>query len=429
MRWSVLRGLVRRRGVHGGAGGELVCRIPHYRSKRPGAAHEEVEVWQPRSNQEVQSWAEQNLAAAAAAAAAATGGGGVVVGFDVEWRPPFKAGAHNKVALVQLATTSSVMLVQLNRFPDFPEALADIIKSDRVVKVGVGVLEDLKLLKKDYGVAFSTFHDLGTAAKRLNQRVTAAGDDSQPLPATYGLQSMAKAFLGVDVAKPKRIRMGNWESRVLSSEQVVYAAYDALISRDVYTYLQDTGIMSEEHVDQFVGTLFRARGTGREQIRQVFSFGLESDEMRRRIASRLVETDDLWLSGGTATSSTSSAPASAGSGDVTSWRDSALILFSRLGLSPQFVTQRHQQDPTSNVTVHVVVDSRVIGSGRGPSKEAAVDQACRAIIEEILPLQRSSVSNDEDILGVYAGKEDRLPKRWAQYFASKPTLYSHPSSD
>jgi ribonuclease D len=60
--------------------------------------------------------------------------------------------------------------------------------------------------------------------------------DTPTLPLTFGLQSISKAFLGVDISKPRKIRLGNWDNKVLNLDQITYAAYDALLSRDIYCY-------------------------------------------------------------------------------------------------------------------------------------------------------------------------------------------------
>jgi len=198
-------------------GAVRTVRIPHY-SKR--VEREEVEVVLPGNNEEIHAWATKHKLLEPTST--------VFVGLDVEWRPAFRVGERNKVALVQLATSSSVILVQLNRFQSFPKTLAQMISHDLVHKVGVGVLEDLKLLKRDYDVNFSetAFTDLNKAVKKLLHNDTSKNQ--------LGLQTLAKELLGVEVPKPKRVRLGNWENVELTHEQICYAAYDAVLSYDIH---------------------------------------------------------------------------------------------------------------------------------------------------------------------------------------------------
>jgi hypothetical protein len=211
-----------------------VLRIPHY-STTPGRG--EVEVWVAHTNDEIAEWVRANIKSSPSIDL------GHVVGLDVEWRPPFKPRTINPVALVQVASESSVLLVQLNRFPgSFPSALAEVINSETVIKVGVSVLDDLKLLTRDYGVKYSdSYSDIGSLARRLSDRVKSGkgvdtSTETPTLPLTFGLQSISKAFLGVDISKPRKIRLGNWDNKVLNLDQITYAAYDALLSRDIYCY-------------------------------------------------------------------------------------------------------------------------------------------------------------------------------------------------
>ena len=213
-----------------------VLRIPHYNST---AGREEVEVWVAHTNDEIAEWVRVNVKSSSSTGTPFAN----VVGLDVEWRPPFKPRTINPVALVQVASESSVLLVQLNRFPGtFPSALAEVLNSQTVLKVGVSVLEDLKLLTRDYGVKYSdSYSDIGSLARRLSDRVKSGkgvdtSTETPTLPLTFGLQSISKAFLGVDISKPRKIRLGNWDNKVLNLDQITYAAYDALLSRDIYCY-------------------------------------------------------------------------------------------------------------------------------------------------------------------------------------------------
>ena len=109
------------------------------------------------------------------------------VGFDVEWRPTFQSGKVSRTAVLQLAVDNEALVVQLryfapvtlsyiaetlgfldekylcdenevigttrdkNKLEQFPPSLIKLLSSKRIVKVGVGVLDDLAKLQTDFG--------------------------------------------------------------------------------------------------------------------------------------------------------------------------------------------------------------------------------------------------------------------------------------
>ena len=80
-----------------------------------------------------------------------------VLGFDLEWKPIYyKGGKENPVALVQLASYDTVLLLQISAmegrssksmqvhiiaiiFLEFPSKLAEILANSEIVKAGVAI--------------------------------------------------------------------------------------------------------------------------------------------------------------------------------------------------------------------------------------------------------------------------------------------------
>ncbi len=79
-----------------------------------------------------------------------------ILGFDLEWRPNFVKGSpENPVALVQLASDETILLIHLTYMPrkshdlapglfsrgraGFPEKLRDLLLDPTVIKAGVGI--------------------------------------------------------------------------------------------------------------------------------------------------------------------------------------------------------------------------------------------------------------------------------------------------
>ena len=118
------------------------------------------------------------------------------VGFDVEWRPTFQSGKVSRTAVLQLAVDNEALVVQLryfapvtlsyiaetlgfldkkylcdenevigttqdkNKLEQFPPSLIKLLSSNRIVKVGVGVLDDLAKLQTDFGTPIGEYKDV-----------------------------------------------------------------------------------------------------------------------------------------------------------------------------------------------------------------------------------------------------------------------------
>jgi hypothetical protein len=152
----------------------------------------------------------------------------VILGFDVEWRPSFNKGTkNNKVSLIQLCTMNSAILIQIMELNHIPKSLKEVMQSKNIIKVGVGILDDLDKLEKDWNLPYRSgaFFDLGAVTRRLL-------NDSM---AKCGLVSLAHKYLDTQmVTKPKKIQMSNWENVVLTDAQIKYATYDAYIGKFIF---------------------------------------------------------------------------------------------------------------------------------------------------------------------------------------------------
>src|ERR687896_2669162 len=69
-----------------------------------------------------------------------------LLGFDTETRPAFRRGERYAPSLVQLAGESVVWVFQIQR-SDFSSFLARVFTSASIVKAGVAIGDDLRLLK------------------------------------------------------------------------------------------------------------------------------------------------------------------------------------------------------------------------------------------------------------------------------------------
>ncbi|CAN8001693.1 unnamed protein product [Ixodes hexagonus] len=153
-----------------------------------------------------------------------------VLGLDSEWTTV--QGHRHRVALLQLAPNPNFsILVRLCQFNDetsmvtLPESLRDILRDVKIIKVGVGVIDDAHKLLTDYAIDVWGCLDLRHALGCL--------PDLGDFPKA-GLRSLSEALLGVSPDKSWRIRCSNWEADVLTDDQIRYAADDALLSVQIF---------------------------------------------------------------------------------------------------------------------------------------------------------------------------------------------------
>lgn len=149
-----------------------------------------------------------------------------ILGFDVETKPVFRKGVTHQPALVQLAGSDSVTLFQINRFSNY-DPLAQLLSDERVLKVGVGLTNDIQSLKSIFKFKPNTFLDLADETKRV-------GIES------HGLRTLSARFLEFRISK--RAQCSNWENHTLKPYQVSYAATDAWVSREIYLVMKRRGL-------------------------------------------------------------------------------------------------------------------------------------------------------------------------------------------
>lgn len=150
-----------------------------------------------------------------------------VLGFDTETRPTFRKGKVNLPSLVQLACADVVYLIQLNWVP-LGEMLADLLSDPAIIKTGVAVRDDIRDLQKLYAFRDGGVVDLGEVARDLGLE-------------THGLRNLAANFLGIRISKGAQC--SNWSNRELGPQQVVYAATDAWVSREIHITMRNLGLV------------------------------------------------------------------------------------------------------------------------------------------------------------------------------------------
>lgn len=148
-----------------------------------------------------------------------------VLGFDTETRPAFRKGVSYSPALLQLATSRAVYILQLKLIGDL-SGLEALLSDAAALKVGVSLAYDVRKLQEVLPFMPAGFVEVEGLAKSLHIQ-------------NAGLRGLAALLMGVRISKASRT--SNWEVPVLTQAQVVYAATDAWVSRELYLKLVEMG--------------------------------------------------------------------------------------------------------------------------------------------------------------------------------------------
>ncbi|XP_058455385.1 exonuclease 3'-5' domain-containing protein 2 [Malaya genurostris] len=140
-----------------------------------------------------------------------------ILGLDCEWVN--EQGKRHPVALLQLASHRGLCaLFRLCEMRRIPPELTDLLNDSSILKVGVGPVDDAKLLKLDYNLKVTSALDLRHLAEKGG------------FPGPFGLARLAEKTLGVKMDKHWRVRASNWETPELTERQILYAANDAHVA-------------------------------------------------------------------------------------------------------------------------------------------------------------------------------------------------------
>ena len=150
-----------------------------------------------------------------------------VAGFDTETRPAFRKGESYLPSIVQVATARQVYIFPL-RYPDTHGVLGELLAAPHTAKAGVALAYDLRTLKQVFPFTERHMLDLGQIAKRRGYEQT-------------GVRNLAGLLLGYRI--PKGAKTTNWSAPQLTAAQIVYAATDAWVSRELYLKFEAEGMI------------------------------------------------------------------------------------------------------------------------------------------------------------------------------------------
>ena len=147
------------------------------------------------------------------------------VGFYTESKPIFvanqpKTGPH----VLQVSTQHHAFLFSPN-LTSSNELLAEIIQSEKIIKVGFGLKSDRGPIHRKLGLKLRSTVELSVIVRRLGYKQQ------------VGLQAAVAIVLNQYLQKSKKLTTSNWASNPLSARQKLYAANDAYASLQVYLKL------------------------------------------------------------------------------------------------------------------------------------------------------------------------------------------------
>ncbi len=144
-----------------------------------------------------------------------------VVGFDTETKPVFVRGQQNKVALMQVALPDKVFLIRLKQTGITPH-LVEFLESDKILKAGVALRDDIKALQRLKHYKPGGFIELAHMSKQAGLEVES-------------VKKLTALLLGFRISKSAQT--SNWEAEVLHEKQISYAATDAWVCLQIYNRL------------------------------------------------------------------------------------------------------------------------------------------------------------------------------------------------
>ena len=108
------------------------------------------------------------------------------MGFDCEWPCDKRSGEQGKLALIQVACSKNIWLLQVSSLSELPSALVSFLEDIEIKKAGRAVNGDCKKIERDFpGIRCQGMLELASFCKERD----AIGD------ARMGLEAICKKLL------------------------------------------------------------------------------------------------------------------------------------------------------------------------------------------------------------------------------------------
>ncbi len=152
-----------------------------------------------------------------------------IVGIDTESKPAFRKGEYNPISLIQIATPDKVFLLRINK-TGFDQELVDYLKDPTYTKIGIGMTDDIRDLRKLKNFDPQGFVDLSKVAERIGLT-------------KLGARNMVATLFHHRISKSQQT--SNWENETLTESQISYAATDAWICLKIYNKFSEKNLIPQ----------------------------------------------------------------------------------------------------------------------------------------------------------------------------------------
>lgn len=130
---------------------------------------------------------------------------------------------RDKLCLIQIRAGETTFLFDTLGECDL-SFLCAFFADPRVLKVFHAGDNDIRILRRDYGMTFTNIFDTHRAAGLLGCHY-------------LSLSTLITQYLGIEFVKSKKIQRSRWDVRPLTEEQITYAVQDTVWLPDLYTIL------------------------------------------------------------------------------------------------------------------------------------------------------------------------------------------------
>lgn len=148
------------------------------------------------------------------------------LGFDTESKPTFRRNQESQGPhILQFSTPQKAYIFQAHLAECHP-AVAEILESTEIAKIGFGLGDDLKRIVNKFGITPRSVVDLNATFREI-------GYKNQ-----VGARTAIAILFRKKFAKSKSATTSNWANRVLTEQQILYAANDAHAAIQVFHALK-----------------------------------------------------------------------------------------------------------------------------------------------------------------------------------------------
>ena len=162
------------------------------------------------------------------------------LGFDTESKPVFQKGATGSgISIIQISSVSCCYIFLLNSIAD-STLLGEVVNNQNIIKIGVGLKDDLSKLRGQCKFHPVAFVDLGTIFKTFGRRNS------------LGSKQLVALVLQKKLRKSKSVTTSNWAAPTLTPMQIAYASDDAFSSVDAYIKLREVFLPYVAQLDRSV---------------------------------------------------------------------------------------------------------------------------------------------------------------------------------